>query len=151
MHQAFSISYVKKGTFGYRSRGESFELVAGSILVGSMGEEYVCTHDHAGGGDECLSFRLAPRLVDDFGGATTFRRISCLPPLPELMVLGELAVAAAEGTSDIGLDEVGVMFAARFGEVVSGKPRKAGPAAPRDRRRAVEAALFLDAHAHRPL
>lgn len=50
-----SVSYVRKGSFGCRTRGRSFELVAGSILVGFPGDEYSCTHDHVCG-DECLSF-----------------------------------------------------------------------------------------------
>jgi hypothetical protein len=50
-----SISYVRKGSFGCRTRGRSFELVAGSILVGHPGDEYLCSHDHCHG-DECLSF-----------------------------------------------------------------------------------------------
>src|SRR5207245_9259797 len=35
--------------------------------------------------------------------------------------------------------------------VVSGKPRKSGPDAARDRRRAVETALWIDANSHRPI
>ena len=58
---------------------------------------------------------------------TDIWRIGSAPPLPELMVLGELAQAAADGSSDIGLDEIGQMFASRFVEVVSGKPRKVRP------------------------
>ena len=67
------------------------------------------------------------------------------------MVLGELAQAAADGRSDIGLDEVGQLFASRFVEVVSGQPRKPAAATARDRRRAVETALWIDAHSHRPI
>ena len=52
-HDAFSVSYVRHGSFGYRFRGSSYELVAGSFLVGHPGDEYMCTHDHIGG-DECL-------------------------------------------------------------------------------------------------
>ena len=40
------------------------------------------------------------------------------------MVLGELAQAAADGSSDIGLDEIGMLLAARFVEIVSGRTRK---------------------------
>ena len=47
LHAGHSLSYVRKGSFGYRVRGQTFELVAGSILVGHPGDEYVCTHDHA--------------------------------------------------------------------------------------------------------
>jgi AraC family transcriptional regulator len=149
-HGNFSLSYVRKGSFGYRARGESFELVAGSILVGHPGDEYVCTHEHVCG-DECLSFDLAPALVAAIGDRAEIWRTGCVPPLPELMVLGELAQAVAEAKSDIGIDEVGLLFAARFVELVSGRERKQVKPSACDRRRAVEAALWIDAHAHKPI
>ena len=149
-HEGFSVSYVRKGSFGYRSRSESFELVAGSILVGRPGDEYMCTHDHVHG-DECLSFFFAPELVETIGGRTGIWRTGGVPPLAELMVLGELAQSAAEGASDVGLDEVGLLFAARFVDVVSGRRRGRPDAAARDRRRAVEAALWIDASSHEPI
>jgi AraC-like DNA-binding protein len=151
LHDGFSLSYVRRGSFGYRVRGESFELVAGSILIGHPGDEFMCTHDHHVGGDECLSFQLAPTLVegiDPGNQRTEIWRTGCVPPLPELMVLGELAQAAAEGRSDVGLEEVGMLFAARFGEVVSGRRRRLPRVRARDRCRAVEAALWINAHSH---
>ncbi|TMA82751.1 MAG: helix-turn-helix transcriptional regulator [Deltaproteobacteria bacterium] len=150
LHGGFSISYVRKGSFGCRARGESHELVAGSILVGHPGDEFMCTHDHVYR-DECLSFQFAPALVETIGEGPEIWRTGSLPPLSELMVIGALAQAAAEGGIDLGLDEVGLLFAARFVEVVSG--RKPRPLAARagDRRRAVEAALWLDAHSHEPI
>jgi AraC family transcriptional regulator len=144
------ISYVRRGSFGYRYRGEAFELVAGSILVGRAGDEYLCTHDHVCG-DECLSFQFGPALVEAIGDKAAIWRIGFAPPLPELMVLGELAQAAAEGRSDIGLDEVAMLFAARFVETVTGRKRRAPAQRPADRRRAVEAALWIEAHAHEPI
>ena len=149
-HSSHSIAYVRKGSFGCTKRGQSFELVAGSILVGHPGDEYTCTHDHVCG-DECLSFFLAPELVEAIGDRTEIWQIGSAPPLPELMVLGELAQAAAEGRSDIGLDEVGQAFASRFVEAVSGRPRQPVRTAARDRRRAVETALWIDAHSHRQI
>jgi AraC family transcriptional regulator len=149
-HDAFSLSYVRKGSFGCWARGESFELVAGSVLVGHPGDEYMCTHDH-GFGDECLSFALAPALVETIGPAPDIWRTGGVPPTPELVVLGELAQAAAEGRSDIGLDEAGMLFAGRFVEAVSGQKHRPASARAQDRRRAVEAALFIDAHAHEPI
>lgn len=150
LHGSYSVSYVRKGSFGYRVRGGSFELVAGSILVGHPGDEYVCTHEHACG-DECLSFHLASALVAAIDGRPAIWRSGCVPPLPELMVLGELAQASAEGRSDIGLDEVGLLLVSRFVELVSGRRRKPPKTSARDRRRAVEAALWIDTHAHRPI
>jgi AraC-like DNA-binding protein len=142
-----SISFVRKGSFGCHSRGRLFELVAGSILVGHPGDEFMCTHDHVCG-DECLSFFLDPELVEAIGDRKDVWQVGAVPPLPELMVLGELAQASACGRSDIGLDEVGQMFASRFVEVVSGRSHKPAPASSRDRRRAVETALWIDAHSH---
>jgi AraC-like DNA-binding protein len=150
-HGSFSVSYVRAGSFGYHTRGASFELVAGSILVGYPGDEYMCTHDHVEGGDECLSFHLSPALVEAIGDRATAWRTGAVAPLPELMVLGELGQAAAEGRSEVRLDELGMLLAARLVQVVSGRTRRPGEAGPRDRRRAVEAALWLDAHSHEPI
>jgi AraC-like DNA-binding protein len=147
-HRCHSISFVRKGSFGCESRGRFSELVAGSILVGHPGDEYVCSHDHVCG-DECLSFFLSSELVEAIGDRADIWQIGAAPPLPELMVLGELAQAAADGRSDIALDEVGQLFASRFVEVVSGRAAKPAKATARDRRRAVETALWIDANSQR--
>ncbi|MBS0531795.1 MAG: helix-turn-helix transcriptional regulator [Proteobacteria bacterium] len=150
-HTSHSLAYVRKGSFGCTKRGRSFELVAGSLLVGYPGDEYVCSHDHHVCGDECLSFILAPELVDRLGSKRDIWQSGSVPPLPDLMVIGELAQAARDGRSDIGLDEAGHLFASRFIETVSGQARQPQQIAARDRRRAVEAALWIDAHSHTPI
>jgi AraC family transcriptional regulator len=151
LHGDFSVSYVRRGSFGYRSRGRAFELVAGAILIGHPGDEFMCTHDHHVCGDECLSFRLSPAFVEDIGDRTDLWRTGCVPPLPDLMVLGELAQTAAEGRSDVGIDEVGMLLASRFVNVVVGRKVEVMAAPARDRRRAVDAALWIDAHSHEPV
>jgi len=146
-HRGYSVSFVQSGSFGYHCRGESFELVAGSALVGAPGDEFVCTHEHHAGGDHCLSFQLSAESVESLGaGPATFRGRG-LPPLPELVVLGQLARAAARGESDLGLDEIGLLFSARFVRLVSGRTRRAAPSSARDRRRALEAANWLESRA----
>jgi AraC-like DNA-binding protein len=149
-HNSFSASYVRKGSFGYRTVGKSFDLVAGAILLGHPAEEYMCTHDHVVG-DECLSFQFGPDLVDAIGGRPALWRTGCVPPVAELMVLGELAQTSAEGRSDLALDEAGMLLAARFVEVVSRRERPTPPARAHDRRRAVTAALWIDAHSSGPV
>jgi AraC-like DNA-binding protein len=149
-HRCHSVAYVRKGSFGYASRGRFFELVTGSVLVGHPGNEYVCSHDHVCG-DECLSFFLGPKLLDAIGGRADIWQIGATPPLPELMVVGELAQAAAEGRSDLDLEEAGLLFASRFVEVVSGIARQPVQASARDRRRAVETALWIDAHSNQQI
>ena len=145
-----SVSYVRKGSFGCKTRGRTFELVTGSVLVGFPGEEYVCTHEHVCG-DECLSFFLDPELIEAIGDRAEAWRIGAAPPLPELMVLGELAQAAADGHGDIALDEIGQIFACRFVDAVSGRARKPVRVSARDRRRAVETALWIEANSRRPI
>jgi len=155
LHADYSLSYVRKGSFGYLCRGEEFQLVAGSVLIGTPGDEYTCTHDHHDGGDECLSFHLAPELVESFEesgpSADSVWRTGGLPPLAELMVLGELAQTVVEGRSDVGLDEVGMWLASRFVEVAGGRGIEAPKASDRDRRRAVDIALWMDEHSEEPI
>ncbi len=144
LHDQHTISYVRRGTFGYRHRGRSFELVAGSILVGHPGDEFMCTHDHAHG-DECLSFHLEAQQAESLGAGAEMWRVGSVPPLSELMVLGELAQAAAEERSDVGLDEAALLFASRFTELVLSRKHAAPQARGADRRRVVETALWIDA------
>ncbi|MEI9982752.1 MAG: helix-turn-helix domain-containing protein [Aliidongia sp.] len=151
LHEGYTLAYVRKGSFGYHSRGRSFELVAGSTLLGHDGDDYVCSHDHHVCGDECLSFQMTLELVEAVGGDRALWRTGSLPPLPEMVVLGELAQATAEGRTDLGLDEIALAFGRRFVQL-AGRPQRRRPAAQaRDRRRAVEAALWLDAHAGEPV
>lgn len=153
-HGRHSISYVRKGSFGYHVRGKSFELVAGSVLVGDAGDEYRCSHDHVCG-DECLSVELAPELAETMDGNRGIWQIGSVPPLPELMVAAELTQAAAEGVSDIAPDEAGLIFASRFvtqvGRTAANRTTGISSLRALDRRRAVEAALWIDANAHEPL
>jgi AraC family transcriptional regulator len=109
------------------------------------------THDHVRGGDECLCFRLSDAAIESLGAHDQVWQTACLPPLPELMVLGELAQSAADGGNDADLDEVSLWFLARFIELVSGRARAPLAARAQDRRRAVEAALYLDANSHQPI
>ena len=147
LHQGYTIAYVRKGSFGYHVRGQSFDLVTGSTLLGHHGDDYSCSHDHVCG-DECLSFHLEPELIESIGGNGALWRAASLPPLPEMVVLGELAQATAEGRTDLGLDEIGLVLTGRFIQLARGQQPRRPPATPaRDRRRAVEAALWLDDHA----
>jgi transcriptional regulator GlxA family with amidase domain len=84
-------------------------------------------------------------MIGDSRGAW---RAGAMPPLPELMVLGELAQAAAAGRSDIALDEIGLLIVQRFLDVHAGREPARSTPLPRDRRRVVETALWMDAHSH---
>jgi AraC family transcriptional regulator len=141
-----SLAFVRRGSFGCRTLGASHELVAGAVLVGRPGQEYMATHEHHACGDECLSLKLAPELAESLGAGRAAWEIGRVPPLPQLMVLGELAQAAAEGRSDVGADEAALAFAGKFAETVRGKATGRSNVTPRDRSRAVAAALWLEAN-----
>ena len=66
-HGTSCVSFVRRGSFGYHVRGKSYELVAGSVLVGHCGDEFTCTHEHYDHGDECMSFHFSPALADEIG------------------------------------------------------------------------------------
>lgn len=142
-----SLSFVRRGTFGMRYRGQRHDLVAGAVMVGHAGDEYCCIHDHHACGDECLSFQLSAQYVDQLPAAGAQWRVGALPPLAQLMVLGELGQAAADGRSGVGLDEVGHLLVHQFVALAGGKPAPALQARPQERRRAIDAALWIAAHA----
>lgn len=150
VHAGYSLSFVRRGSFGYRCRGRRFELVRGSLLIGFPQDEFVCSHEHHAGGDECLSFRLSPECVADLGDARAPWRRGAIAPQPELVVIGELAQAVADGQSDLGLDEVGWWLAARYVRLAGDRDRGRArpPQSARDRRRAVDAAHWIDSRAH---
>jgi AraC-like DNA-binding protein len=158
LHRSHSISYVRRGSFGLSLRGAQYDLVAGSLMVGRSGDEYLCTHDHHECGDECLSFHFSPEAVERLSGHIAAHRnpskreamwrTGCLPPQPQIMMLGELAQSFAGGQSNLGIDETGIALANRFVDIATGTQRRPVTVTDRDRRRAVESALWIEQYSH---
>lgn len=149
LHDAFTIAYVRSGSFGYTCRGRRWDLVPGSVLIGRPGDEYVCSHEHVCG-DECLGLRLAADLADELDAGGALWRTHVLPPVPGVLVFGELAQAAVERRIDVAPDEAGLLLAARVATLAGVPPPPSGITA-RDRRRAVEAARWIEAKAAEPI
>jgi AraC-like DNA-binding protein len=148
-HSGWSVSFVKRGTFSCHCRGRVHELVPGSVLLGRPGDEYRCTHEHHDGGDECLAVHLAPDVLD--GLAPRAWHSGAVAPCAELMVSGERMRAASAGDTDVGLDEAALAFAARCVALLQDPAPRHAAARAADRRRAVESALWIDAHAQQPI
>ncbi|WP_342360876.1 AraC family transcriptional regulator [Terrarubrum flagellatum] len=148
MHDLHSLAYVRKGSFSCEAVGETFEMTPGSLMVGAPGDEFVCSHTHHACGDECLSIKFSAALADEIGVDPKTWRIGAVAPLAEIVVAGEFADVAAAGESDVSADEAALMLTQRFGDIVAGRSRSRMRLAPRDRKRAVEAALWLDGNAH---
>jgi AraC family transcriptional regulator len=149
-HLAWSASYVMRGSFGCDCRGRHAELVPGAVLLGRPGDEFTCTHDHHAGGDECLAFFVEPALADELGLTHRHWVSGAVAPLAELMTLGELARHAAEpgplAVDGAGADELGLQFVARTARLLAGRRPSPMRPSPADRRRAVESAIWIDAH-----
>jgi AraC-like DNA-binding protein len=150
VHARHSLSYVRHGSFGCRTGGRAYELVAGAVMVGRPGREYTATHEHHGCGDECLSCKFSPAFVDSAFGNPSMWDVACVPPTRELMVLGELAQAAADGRTSVALEEAALMLLAEFAAIALKKTSFVQTSA-RQRRRAVEAALWLEENAAEPV
>ena len=144
VHRAHSLSYVRRGSFGCRTLGAEHELVPGAVMIGWPGQEYMATHEHHLCGDECLSIMISPDLAESlFPG----KSVAHVPPLAEVMVAGELLQAAAERRSDVAVEEAALIFAHR----IAAKKSISSPARDADRRRAVEAALWLEDNLAEPV
>jgi AraC-like DNA-binding protein len=147
-HRRHALALVQRGSFGYCCQGRRFELAAGSVMVGHPGDEYVCSHEHHATGDDCLSFQFDAALADEAGAGSSLWHSGALAPDASLAVLGGLASAIAKGRSDVAWDELGLMLAERLRERIDGEAPKAPSLSPAARRRVVQAALWLDEHAH---
>ncbi len=151
VHGGFSIAYVRRGSFACEALGHSYDLVAGSLMIGRPGDEYICSHDHHLCGDECLHFQFSPELAETISGTLDTWRSGALPPLSDVMVVGELAQSVAAGRSDLGLDEAGLLLASRFSQAATGVKPAGRFVRGYDRRRMVETALWLDQYSHRAI
>jgi hypothetical protein len=60
-----------------------------------------------------LPIQFEPELAKTIGGSADLWRGVSIPPLTEMMVLGELAQSVAHGQCDIGMDEAAMAFAMR--------------------------------------
>jgi AraC family transcriptional regulator len=96
-HGAASIALVLAGTFVYRGERGSALMSAGSLLLGSPGQNYECSHQH-GAGDHCLSFQYEPELIErlahDAHASTSALRRNYLPPSRALAPLAARAALA---------------------------------------------------------
>jgi AraC family transcriptional regulator len=125
-HESTSLSFVRSGTFVYRSDRGSTLMSPGAILIGSAGRSFECSHDH-GEGDRCLSFQfhrdLFARLAEDAGAYDDAFVHNRLPPLRALapIVTRALAPQSSNAFEELALDFAAAVIAAA-GEVRDTSP-----------------------------
>jgi AraC-like DNA-binding protein len=117
-HAGVSIAIVIAGTFQYRSHAGCELMTPGSLLLGSMGQNFECSHEH-GTGDRCLSFSYSPEFFYRLDARPRFRalRVPRIPALSPLIARASAALAGAAGTS---WEELGIELAARTAQLDRG-------------------------------
>jgi AraC family transcriptional regulator len=152
-HASTCVALVLGGTFRYRSRGGAAALVPGAMLLGNPGQAYECSHEH-GHGDRCLSFSLAPELLEsvarELPGRTRLElgRLD-LPAHPRsaaLVARGRVAADAASA-AHVSLEELAYDVAALVLALDADAAPASSTVTATDARRAALAACYLDMHA----
>jgi AraC-like DNA-binding protein len=150
-HQRACISFVWSGSFGYRVGTRRATLGPGAVMLGNAGAPYVCSHEDVGG-DRCLSVsydRATLAHVAEAIGIVDLDAPFRLPALPPLAHAGGYAyalTAALRGAIAWSAEEVALELAAWTLREQTGRGGAWRPAEPsaHDRRRAVDAMLYLD-------
>jgi len=115
-HSDFCVAVVLAGSFQYRSAQGREMMTPGSLLLGSPGQSFECSHEHAIG-DRCIAFRYTAEYLDDLlaelgaPGIKPIFRVLRLPPLRSLSRLVAQTMASAEMAADGQWDELGIQLA----------------------------------------
>lgn len=144
-HHRHSLSFVRRGSFGCRTLGREFQLSTGSFFIGFPGDAYLCTHEHACK-DECLSIQPSEELIDAFPTQEKNWRIGRLPPVADMVVMGALAQAAAQGHTTISLEEAAVLLLEKFISTTRQSAIQRRQPRPKERQRAIAVAQWLETH-----
>ncbi|HKQ14102.1 MAG TPA: AraC family transcriptional regulator [Steroidobacteraceae bacterium] len=84
-HDYVSIALVMAGAFSYRSSAGSGDLCSGSVLLGSPGAGFSCTHGH-GAGDRCIAFQFSRECYEELLSALGASQASTVFPRVALPV-----------------------------------------------------------------
>jgi len=136
-HGAVSLAVVAAGTFQYRSGGRAALMTPGSILLGSPGQGYACSHEH-GEGDRCIHFRFDPGCFEEIAAAAGARGSRRFEPLrlPPLREVSDLVARVCAGAGDPGREipweELALALAARVVQAAAGVPPQSIASSPAD-------------------
>jgi AraC family transcriptional regulator len=124
-HTHCTIAIVIAGSFQYRSPVGYRLMTPGSLMLGSAGRCFECSHQH-GEGDRCISFWYAADYFERLATAAGARgrqvgfTVSGLPPMRPLSPLTARAAAGAVGWPGVAWDELAVSLAVGTVRLVAG-------------------------------
>ncbi len=99
-HSAVCIAIVRTGSFQYQSSAGRALMSPGSLLLGTPGQYFECSHEHAAG-DRCISFTYEPEYIEALTAEASVRTQSDtfpslrVPPVRELSSVIARACACA--------------------------------------------------------
>ncbi|HET9947813.1 MAG TPA: AraC family transcriptional regulator [Longimicrobiales bacterium] len=140
-HEQVSVALVLAGTFQYRGDHGEAMLTPGSIMLGSSGQRFECSHEHASG-DRCVAFHYDEALFESIlegAGLSTRGAFSVgrLPPLPAFSGIVAAATCGATRLAAVGWEELALEVAARAARAVASGGNGAGETPPRPSRAAL--------------
>lgn len=106
-HTIPTIALVISGSFQYRTASGRAVMTPGSLLLGTPGQYFECSHEHAVG-DRCISFQYDPRR---FADAIPSGRSGRLPPVRSISALTSSVGAALAGSSSVSWEEIAIALA----------------------------------------
>jgi len=132
-HAAFSVTWVQRGVFGYRSPVGQAVLGPGWLMLGNEGEAYTCSHEHSlGDGDDCVVLGLSGEAMHgvlaalgDAAGHKVFGR-AALPPLPRVAAL--MQTLLVDGDEGFALEEAALAVVSQVRRALDDRPADAPPA-----------------------
>jgi AraC-like DNA-binding protein len=99
VHLQPSINLILAGSFEYRGATGRHLMTPGSVLLGTPGRFFECSHNHHAG-DRCISFRYSSEYFEKLTGRSATFDVSRLPPLPVLSPLFVRSCAGLAGDSE---------------------------------------------------
>lgn len=126
----YCVSFVRKGSFGYRVGRKTFDVHSGTVLLENPGTEYEISHCHPVSDrctNLCVDEGLLTEVAEAFGNAGLLNRqprkdrfefpVVLFPSVPQtdyLLALIHRAVTGGRHTNSLGLDMLGVKVLERI-------------------------------------
>jgi AraC family transcriptional regulator len=130
-HTRTSIAIVVAGTFQYRTSTGRELMTPGSLLLGTAGQAFTCSHEH-GQGDRCVSFSYSEdfceRLAEDTGTNRPRFRAPRIAPARALAPLVARGSEVLGGADRAALEELAIEVYARAVTIDRGAARRAAHA-----------------------
>ncbi len=152
-HTSYTIGLVYEGTFQYRSGRTTMTMTPGAVMLGNVGQTFICSHEH-GRGDRCVSLSFGPETLEEIAREAGVRARGFRQPAAATRARHFAWAKSLLGTGQPlppSAEEIVRVLAADLLRSQSDRPLPIEPVTWAERRRAVAACRFIEDHAEGPL